>query len=79
MCGRFVRFSSVERFADLFHAEGLLEAKASYNIAPSTYVLVPELRPRVSGSWLCSSEGCFHLGRMNLRPNTAPSTPTPKP
>ena len=39
MYGRFVRFSTVERFADLCRAQGLVEAKASYSIAPSTHVL----------------------------------------
>lgn len=40
MCGRFVRYTSAERFADLFHAQGSAEAEASYNIAPGARILV---------------------------------------
>jgi putative SOS response-associated peptidase YedK len=40
MCGRFVRYTPVARFAELFHAHGHPESWASYNIAPSTRVLV---------------------------------------
>jgi putative SOS response-associated peptidase YedK len=40
MCGRFVRFSSVTKFADLFAASGHPAVKESYNIPPSSQVLV---------------------------------------
>lgn len=40
MCGRFVRFTPVERFAVLFRAAGHPDCPASYNIAPSTKILV---------------------------------------
>jgi putative SOS response-associated peptidase YedK len=39
MCGRFVRTTPIEQFAELFHAQGHPECWPSYNIAPSTYVL----------------------------------------
>ena len=46
MCGRFVRYTPVERFADLFHAQGgAVEARASYNIAPSFRILVARNTP----------------------------------
>lgn len=45
MCGRFVRYTPVERFADLFHARGVAEARASYNIAPSARILVARTTP----------------------------------
>ena len=39
MCGRFVRTTPIEQFAELFHAQGHPECWPSYNIAPSTHVL----------------------------------------
>jgi putative SOS response-associated peptidase YedK len=45
MCGRFVRYTSVERFAALFHAQGSAEAKASYNIAPGARILATRNAP----------------------------------
>jgi putative SOS response-associated peptidase YedK len=46
MCGRFVRYTPVERFAGLFHAQGgAVEARASYNIAPSARILVARNTP----------------------------------
>ncbi|MDQ3564717.1 MAG: SOS response-associated peptidase [Pseudomonadota bacterium] len=40
MCGRFVRYSSPEIFAELFGARGMLNLARSYNVAPSQPVLV---------------------------------------
>ncbi|MFH0342280.1 MAG: SOS response-associated peptidase [Chromatiales bacterium] len=40
MCGRFVRFSSPETFAELLEARGVLNLVPSYNVAPSESVLV---------------------------------------
>ena len=40
MCGRFVRCTPAERFADLFHAQGAVEAKPGYNIPPSRMLLL---------------------------------------
>ena len=40
MCGRFVRTTPIDQFADLFQAQGHPDCWASYNIAPSTQVLV---------------------------------------
>ncbi|MGH8507706.1 MAG: SOS response-associated peptidase [Gammaproteobacteria bacterium] len=40
MCGRFVRYSSPETFADLFGARGAPSLVPSYNVAPSQPVLV---------------------------------------
>ena len=40
MCGRFVRTTPIDQFAELFHAQGHPESWASYNIAPSAQVLV---------------------------------------
>jgi putative SOS response-associated peptidase YedK len=45
MCGRFVRYSPVQRFADLFHARSGAEAKPSYNIPPGTRILVAKNAP----------------------------------
>ncbi len=40
MCGRFVRFTSPETFAELFGAHGTLDLAPSYNVAPSQPLLV---------------------------------------
>jgi putative SOS response-associated peptidase YedK len=40
MCGRYVRSSPTERFADLFGARTGLTLKPSYNVAPSQPILV---------------------------------------
>jgi len=40
MCGRFVRYSSPETFAELFGARGAPNLALSYNVAPSQSVLV---------------------------------------
>ena len=40
MCGRFVRFSSPETFAELLEARGVLNLVPRYNVAPSESVLV---------------------------------------
>ena len=40
MCGRFVRYSSPETFAELLEARGALNLAPSYNVAPSQSVLV---------------------------------------
>lgn len=40
MCGRFVRTTPIDQFAELFHAQGHPESWASFNIAPSAKVLV---------------------------------------
>lgn len=40
MCGRFVRFTDVSTFAGLFAASGAPKLKASYNIPPSSQILV---------------------------------------
>ncbi|MGH8511885.1 MAG: SOS response-associated peptidase [Gammaproteobacteria bacterium] len=40
MCGRFVRYSSPETFAELFGARGEVNLAPSYNVAPSQSVLV---------------------------------------
>jgi len=40
MCGRFVRHSSPETFAERFGAHGKLDLAPSYNVAPSQPVLV---------------------------------------
>jgi putative SOS response-associated peptidase YedK len=45
MCGRFVRYTPVERFAELFQAHGTVAAQASYNIAPSSRILVARNTP----------------------------------
>lgn len=39
MCGRFVRTSPVERFAELFGADGHPPAPPSHNIAPGARLL----------------------------------------
>jgi putative SOS response-associated peptidase YedK len=45
MCGRFIRTTPIEQFAKLFQAHGHPESWASYNIAPSTKVLVARNTP----------------------------------
>ncbi len=45
MCGRYVRTTPIERFARLFRAEGQPECWPSYNIPPSTKVLVARNAP----------------------------------
>lgn len=40
MCGRFARTSSVETFAQLFQAHGLITLSPSYNIAPTQNLLI---------------------------------------
>ena len=40
MCGRYIRTTPIERYAALFTAPGFVEAKTSYNIAPSSQVLL---------------------------------------
>jgi putative SOS response-associated peptidase YedK len=40
MCGRFVRYSSPETFAELLEARGVPKLAPSYNVAPSQSVLV---------------------------------------
>ncbi|HRH75620.1 MAG TPA: SOS response-associated peptidase [Zoogloea sp.] len=40
MCGRYVRITPIAQFAYLFQAQGHPDCWASYNIAPSTQVLV---------------------------------------
>jgi putative SOS response-associated peptidase YedK len=45
MCGRYVRTTPIEQFAKLFHAEGHPECWPSYNIPPSTKVLVARNMP----------------------------------
>ena len=39
MCGRFVRTTPIEQFAELFYAQGHPDCWPSYNIAPSSQVL----------------------------------------
>ena len=45
MCGRYVRTTPIEQFARLFRAEGQPECSPSYNIPPSTKVLVARNTP----------------------------------
>ena len=45
MCGRYIRTTPIEQFAELFHAEGHPECWPSYNIPPSTKVLVARNTP----------------------------------
>lgn len=47
MCGRFVRFTEVSKFAALFAASGAPELKASYNIPPSSQILVVRNAPHL--------------------------------
>ena len=46
MCGRFVRTTAIECFAELFHALGHPKNWASFNIAPSANVLVARNNPQ---------------------------------
>jgi putative SOS response-associated peptidase YedK len=45
MCGRYIRTTPIEQFAQLFQAEGHPECWPSYNIAPSSQVLVARNTP----------------------------------
>ncbi len=40
MCGRYVRKTPPEQFAQLFHARGKIDADEAYNVSPSQNVLV---------------------------------------
>lgn len=40
MCGRFIRTTPIERYSALFSAPSSVELKASYNIAPSSQILL---------------------------------------
>lgn len=45
MCGRFARISSVETFAQLFHASAVGELAPAYNIAPTHALLLARTSP----------------------------------
>jgi putative SOS response-associated peptidase YedK len=68
MCGRFVRFTSVERFALLFNATTTPAAKAGFNIPPSTRILVAWNSPVGH----CSHHKQRHQAHRNRRTRLLP-------
>ena len=85
MCGRFVRYSSPETFADLLEARGALSLAPSYNVAPSESVLAArngEGRDRelvllhwgLIPSW--SKEPKTPFSTINARAETVDTKPT---
>lgn len=83
MCGRFVRFTDVTKFADLFRAAGHPETKASYNIPPSSQILVArnalDRRELVTIKWglvpSWSSEPKIEYSTINARAETVADKP----
>lgn len=46
MCGRFIRTTPIERYAALFNAPGRVDVQSSYNIAPSSQIVVARNNPQ---------------------------------
>ena len=85
MCGRFVRTTPIDQFAELFHAQGHPESWASYNIAPSAQVLVAHNavqggRELVTMKWglvpAWSAEPKTAYSTINARAETVAQKPT---
>ncbi|MEY2695916.1 MAG: hypothetical protein RL333_54 [Pseudomonadota bacterium] len=84
MCGRYVRFSDMSTFAELFSAKGKPAARPSYNIPPSSQVLVARydahgqrelalLKWGLVPSW--SSEPRTEFSTINARAETIADKP----
>ena len=85
MCGRFVRTTPIERYSALFSASGSVELKASYNIAPSSQILLARnnakggrelvaLKWGLVPSW--SKEPKTEYSTINARAETIEEKPT---
>ena len=85
MCGRFVRATPIERYSALFSASGSIELKASYNIAPSSQILLARnnakggrelvaLKWGLVPSW--SKEPKTEYSTINARAETVDEKPT---
>ena len=85
MCGRFVRTTPIERYSALFSASGSIELKASYNIAPSSQILLARnnakggrelvaLKWGLVPSW--SKEPKTEYSTINARAETVDEKPT---
>ena len=85
MCGRFVRVSSVDRFAELLGAAGHPQVKVSYNIAPGSQLLVARtasngIRELTTLKWglvpAWSDEPKTPYSTINARAETVASKPS---
>ena len=85
MCGRFIRTTPIERYSALFSASGSVELKASYNIAPSSQILLARnnakggrelvaLKWGLVPSW--SKEPKTEYSTINARAETVDEKPT---
>jgi putative SOS response-associated peptidase YedK len=85
MCGRFIRTTPIERFSALFSAPGSVVLKASYNIAPSSKILLARNTPKggrelvalkwgLVPSW--SKEPRTEFNTINARAETIDEKPT---
>jgi putative SOS response-associated peptidase YedK len=85
MCGRFIRTTPIERYSALFSAPSSVELKASYNIAPSSQILlargnnkggreVVALQWGLVPSW--SKEPKTEYSTINARAETIDEKPT---
>ena len=85
MCGRFIRTTPIERYSALFSASGSVELKASYNIAPSSQILLARnnakggrelvaLKWGLVPSW--SKEPKTEYSTINARAETIEEKPT---
>lgn len=85
MCGRFIRTTPTERFSALFTAPGNVLLKASYNIAPSSSILLARNnskggRELVALKWglvpAWSKEPRTEYSTINARAETVDQKPT---
>ena len=85
MCGRFIRTSPIERYSALFSAPGTLDLKPSFNIAPSSQILLARGngkggRELVSLKWglvpFWSKEPKTEYSTINARAETIDEKPT---
>ena len=85
MCGRFIRTSPIERYSALFSAPGSVDLKPSFNIAPSSRILLARGngkggRELVSLKWglvpSWSKEPKTEYSTINARAETIDIAPT---
>ena len=84
MCGRYIQTTPIEQFAELFQAKGHPECWPSYNIAPSSQVLVARNAPEggrelAALKWglvpACSDEPKTAYSTINARAETVAQKP----
>ncbi len=85
MCGRFIRTTPIERYAALFNAPGRVDFQSSYNIAPSSQIVVARNnaqggRELVTVKWglvpAWSKEPRTEFSTINARAETIDEKPT---